>query len=202
MPHTINQIYRAAGTPPTADTTDAATIQVDSVTGQLTYNNNGTAHRIDSVATGGVIAKSVLFTENATSTTHTGSVVVPALSTLIDIIVTSEALWTGGTATLKVGDTVDDDGYFIGVNLKATDLLVNEVLTASGSTGNWGGKNGAYLVAATGQRGPGATNFGTYQKAGTTITGVVTVGTPATTAGRTIMTVIYATPTITAATTN
>jgi hypothetical protein len=200
MPHTINQIYRAGGGAPAADTTDAAGIQFDTTTSQLSVNSNGTVAYIPSIANGSVIAKSVLFTENATATTHTGTVVIPAGSTLIDIIVTNKALWTGGTATMKVGDSVDDDGYFVGVNLKATDLVLGEVLTASGSTGNWGGVNGAYLVAATGRRGPAATNFATYQDAGTSIIGVVTVGTPATTVGRTIMTVIYATPSITAAT--
>lgn len=200
MPHTINHIYRQGGAPSTSQDTDAAVIHVNSTTGLLAVNNNGTVGNYVATEQGGVIAKQVLFTENATATTHTGSVVIPAGSTLIDIIVTNKALWTGGTATMKVGDAVDDDGYFTGIDLKATDLVLGEVLTASGSTGNWGGKNGAYLVAATGRRGPAATNFGTYQDAGTTITGVVTVGTPATTVGRTIMTVIYATPTITAAT--
>jgi hypothetical protein len=100
---------------------------------------------------------------------------------------------------MKVGDTVDDDGYFTGINLKATDLLVGEVLSIADST-NWGGKNGAYLVAATGQRGPVATNFGTYYAAGSNILGTVTVGTPATTAGRTFMKVVYSLGTVVAAT--
>jgi hypothetical protein len=192
MGHTVNEIYRSVGAAAPAADGFSAGIGVDSATNQLTYNDNGTQHRINSVANGGVIAKSVLFTENATATTHTGSVVIPALSTLIDIIVTSEALWTGGTATMKVGDAVDDDGYFTGVDL-------NEVLSL-GAEGNWGGKQGAYLVAATGRNGAVATNFGTYLKAGTTIKGIVTVGTPATTVGRTFMTVIYSTPTVVAAT--
>ena len=200
MPHVVDEIYRAGGTAKNSGDAATSKIQVDSLTGKLSYNDNGTIYNVVPTELGGVIAKQVLFTENATATSHTGSVVIPAASTLIDIIVTSEALWTGGTASMKVGDTADDDGYFVGVDLKATDLLVGEVLSVSGSTGNWGGKNGAYLVAATGRRGPTTSNFGTYYKAGSTITGVVTVGTPATTVGRTIMTVIYATPTITAAT--
>lgn len=132
----------------------------------------------------------VSFTEDATSTTHTGSVVLPAASWLHNIQVLSQALWTGGTAVMKVGDTADDDGYFIGVDLKATDLLVGEVLDTTPST-SWGGKEGAYLVAATGRRGPTSSNFAKYYAAGSTITGVVTVGTPATTAGRTFMAVTY-----------
>lgn len=149
--------------------------------------------------TGVVVAKTVTFTEDATSTTHTGSVTVPAGATILDIQVTNSVLWTGGTATMKVGDAADDDGYFTGIDLKATDLLVGEVLSAMHGD-LWGGKNGAYLVAATGRRGPTSTNFGNYQAAGAVITGVVTVGTPATTAGRTFMTVFYAVGAVTAAT--
>lgn len=142
-------------------------------------------------SSGLVVAKTIAFVEDATSLTHTASVTLPAGAELLDIICTTAALWTGGTATLKVGDTAVTDGYFIGVNLKATDLLVGEVLSVSGSTGNWGGKNGAYLVAATGQRGPAATNFGTHYTAGSIIVATVTVGTPATTVGRTFVTVYY-----------
>jgi len=149
------------------------------------YRNSGTS--------GSPITKVVSFTENATATTHTGSVVLPAGAFLMSIRVLNPVLWTGGTAVMKVGDTADDDGYFIGIDLKATDLLVGEVLDTESST-LWGGKEGAYLVAASGRRGPLTTNFGQYQAAGTTITGVVTVGTPATTVGRTFMIVTYLNP--------
>ena len=152
-----------------------------------------------SKGTGFPIVKQITFTENATATSHTGSVTLPAGAVLLDVQVTSNVLWTGGTATMKVGDTADDDGYFTGVNLKATDLLVGELLSAQSST-LWGGKEGAYLVAVTGRRGPTSTNFANYYAAGSIITGVVTVGTPATTAGRTVMTVVYTLPVVTAAT--
>jgi hypothetical protein len=141
-------------------------------------------------ASGNIITKVVTFTENATNTVHTGSVVLPPTAWLHNIQVLSSVLWTGGTATMKVGDTADDDGYFTGIDLKATDLLVGEVLDTSPST-SWGGKEGAYLVAASGRRGPAATNFAKYYAAGSTIAGIVTVGTPATTAGRTFMAVTY-----------
>jgi hypothetical protein len=144
----------------------------------------------DPVGSGFIITKRIAFTENATNTIHTGTVVLPAGAWLHNIEVTSSVLWTGGTATMKVGDSVDDDGFFIGINLKATDLLVGEVLSIANSS-NWGGKEGAYLVAATGRRGPAATNFGVYYAAGSSIKGIVTVGTPATTAGRTWMSVTY-----------
>lgn len=137
-----------------------------------------------------VISKRVLFTENATNTVHTGTVTLPAGAWLHSIQVTNQALWTGGTATMIVGDTADPDGYFTTTDLKATDLLVGEVLD-SAEPSNWGGVNGAYLVAATGRRGPTTNNFGMYYAAGSNIIGVVTVGTPATTVGRTLMTVNY-----------
>lgn len=141
-------------------------------------------------ASGVMVTKIVPFIENATNTIHTGTVPIPAGATLHSIKVTSSVLWTGGTATMKVGDTADDDGYFIGVDLKATDLLVGEVLETQSST-LWGGKEGAYLVAASGRRGPTSSNFAMYYAAGSNVLGTITVGTPATTAGRTFMIVTY-----------
>lgn len=141
-------------------------------------------------STGLMITKRVLFTENATNTIHTGTVTLPAGAWLHSIEVTNQVLWGATTAVLKVGDTADDDGYFVGVDCKATDLLVGEVLSTAETT-RWGGKNGAYLVSATGRRGPTATNFSQYYVAGSDIVGVMTVGTPAATTGRTIMSVTY-----------
>lgn len=142
-------------------------------------------------ATGQVITKIVAFVQDATSVSHTGTVPIPAGAWLHSIRVTSSVLWTPtGAATMKVGDTADDDGYFTGINLKATDLLVGEVLDTHSST-LWGGKEGAYLDATTGRRGPVTSNFGEYYAAGSNITGIITVGTPANTAGRTFMIVTY-----------
>jgi hypothetical protein len=147
-------------------------------------------------STGMMIAKRVLFTENATNTTHTGTVAIPAGAWVYDIQVTNQALWGATSAALTIGDSGDADGYFASVDCKATDLVVGEVLSVfQGSIdtdGLWGGKQGSYLVAATGRRGPTATNFGPYYAAGSNIIGVMAVGTPAATTGRTIMTVTYA----------
>lgn len=151
---------------------------------------NGVSANVQTQLDSRMITKIVTFTENATATTHTGTVAIPAGAVLHNIQVMSSVLWTGGTAVMKVGDTADDDGYFTGIDLKATDLLVGEVLDTSPST-SWGGKEGAYLVAATGRRGPTSNNFAKYYAAGSNIVGVVTVGTPATTAGRTFMVVSY-----------
>lgn len=152
----------------------------------LMFFGNGT---LITVPSGMMLTKTVTFTEQGAGT-HTGSVTLPAGSWLHSIQVTSSVLWAAGTsATLKVGDTADDDGYFTGVNLKATDLLVGEVLDTA-EQGQWGGKNGAYLVAATGVSGPVATNFGRYYAAGSVISGIVTqVG--AGTTGRSFMNVRY-----------
>lgn len=134
-----------------------------------------------------VEAHEVTFTEDGAGT-YTGSVSVPAGATIIDIIVNGVALWTAATsATLKVGDATDDDGYYTGVNLKATDLLAGESLSFALA----GGKAGAYI--ANSQVSP------RYSASARVISGIVTsVG--AGTAGRTRMIVIFALPTATAAT--
>lgn len=81
------------------------------------------------------------FTENGAGT-YTFSVTLPANAILYDIVVHAEALWTAGTsATMKVGDVATDNGYFTGVNLKATDLLAAESLSFPFP----GGKPGADL---------------------------------------------------------
>jgi hypothetical protein len=151
---------------------------------------------VGGIGSGVVQSRTVAYVENATNTLHTGTVPIPAGAWVHDILITNQALWTAtGAVTMKVGDTADDDGYFTGVDMKATDLAVGEVLSMKQGSidtdGMWGGKQGAYLVAATGRRGPVATNFGMYYAAGSNITGIITVGTPATAVGRTFMNVTY-----------
>lgn len=141
---------------------------------------------------GAVVGKSVTFAETASGVSHVATIAIPAGATLLDIQVSGGVLWGAGAAVLKVGDTADDDGYFINVNLKTTDLLPGEVLSVAGSTANWGGRNGAYLNATTGQRGPTSSNFGTRYVAGSNILATVTVTTPSVTTGRTYLTVFYA----------
>lgn len=159
--------------------------------GQVPVFYNGTQWE----PTGGsnFVTRMVAFTENATNTIHTGTVPLPPGAYLEKIQVLSSALWGAAAAVLSVGDTASANGYFNAVNLKATDLLVGEVLDSDQSE-SWGGKQGAYLVSATGQRGPTSTNFGRYYPAGSNIVGVVTVTTPAVTTGRTFMIVTYSVP--------
>ena len=139
-----------------------------------------------------ISSSTVLFTENGAGT-YTGSVSLPAGSILIDIIIHAIAKWTAGTsAIMKVGDVADDDGYFTGVNLKATDLLAGESINFSHA----GGQSGADLDAASGA---GAHVRRRQLATDRVISGVVTsVG--AGTAGRTLMTVMWLEPTASAAT--
>lgn len=131
-----------------------------------------------------VRAVEVTFTETTGAGTYTGSVVLPAGATLLDIIVNGVALWTATTsATLIVGDGTDPDGYYIGVDLKATDLLAGESLSFALA----GGKAGAYI--ADSQVSP------RYSASARTISGVVTTVGAAGNAGRTRMVVVYVLPT-------
>jgi len=143
-----------------------------------------------------VFAKTVLFTEDATSLTHTGTVVVPAGATLLDIIVVPQVLWTATTsAAFTCGDANSATGWFTSTNLKATDLILGERLQASqavATDGSYGGaKEGAYVTTA-GRFGQQSTNMiGGYCPTAYSVIGVVTVVGPSTTAGRTRMTVLW-----------
>ncbi len=154
---------------------------------------------IDSSVIGLIHARSVTFTEDATSTTHTGTIVIPAGSYLLDIQIIPVVLWTDSSAALIVGDATDDDGWFSTTQLDTTDLVIGERLAAA-SDNNWGGVNGAYLTTA-GRFGPatGSGAGGYYSSEGSVI-GKITVSSPSAAAGRTRMVVIYATPDVTAAT--
>lgn len=112
----------------------------------------------------------------------TQSITVPAGAVIVDIRLSARALWNQGTsATMIVGDAADPDGFYTAVNLKATDLLAEETIRFE----SVGGKQGAYIVAATGE-------LNDFSDSERVITGqITTVGTAATT-GDTVMTVIFA----------
>ena len=136
-----------------------------------------------------IVSAELTFTETTGAGTYTGSVVKPAGATLLDIIVNGVALWdTATSATLKVGDATDDDGYYTAVNLKATDLLAGESLSFALA----GGKAGAYI--ANSQVSP------RYTAAEQTISAVVTTVGASGSAGRTRVVVVYCTPGAVAAT--
>lgn len=175
---------------------DATDTLVGKATTDTLTNKTITAPIITAPAagsTGMILTKAARFEETAAGVSHVATIALPAGAVLHSIKIIAEALWGAAAAVMKVGDTADDDGYFIGVDLKATDLLVGEVLETNNDA-LWGGKEGAYLVAATGQRGPVATNFGMYYGAGTNIIGTVTVTTPTPTTGRTVLCVEYSVP--------
>jgi hypothetical protein len=178
---------------------------IDASSAQTMTNKTLTAPVISGVVTsvsptitgndgsGVIFSKTVLFTEDATHTTHTGTVVIPAGATLLDILVVPEVLWanTGGVAGFTCGDAGSANGWFTNTNLKATDLLLGERLQASNAS-YWGGVNGTYLVSATGRFGQQTTNMiGGYCPTAYSVIGVVTTVAPASTAGRTRMTVLW-----------
>jgi hypothetical protein len=119
---------------------------------------------------------------------YTASCIIPAGAYIQDVQVHAVTLWDSGTsATLKVGDGDDDDGFYTGVNAKATDLVANEVL----SFGHDGGKLGAYITDDNGV-------MTQYSSSARTITATMTtVG--ATTAGETRFIIEWAKPTDTVA---
>lgn len=130
-----------------------------------------------------VVSKEVTFTETAGAGVYTGSVVVPAGAEILDIKLKNTALWTATTsATAKVGDATDDDGWFTAVDMKATDLLVGEELNFIQT----GGKEGAYLDLTTGKR------SAVYSASARTISCIITTVGAAGAAGRSRLTVIYA----------
>jgi hypothetical protein len=129
------------------------------------------------------------FTQTSAAGTYTGTVAVPAGALVTDIKVWSTVLWNAGTSSImKVGDT-DDDGWYTGIDLQATDLLVGEEINFVQT----GGKEGVYIVLASGLR------SAAYSASARNVTGIITqTGTG--TAGRTFMAVEYVVPTATAAT--
>jgi hypothetical protein len=184
-------IYVNAGAPTNGASGTFANIagpgsQLIDYTNKILYMNTGT--KAVPVWTAGAylgvqVAKEVTLTETTGAGVYTGSVTVPAGATILDIIVNGVALWTATTsATLKVGDVADDDGYYTAVDLKATDLLAGESLSFSLA----GGKAGAYI--ANSQVSP------RYAVAARIISAICTTVGAAGNAGRTRMTVIYSLP--------
>ena len=122
--------------------------------------------------TTGVAGQAAVFTAN---------LIVPAYTLLIDIVVTSQALWNQGTsAALVVGDADDPDGFIVSVDCKATDLLQYESISIGANTGLAGGKIGAYMANSQWCKGSGT--YGQLSPAVRTLTATLTtVGTAATT---------------------
>lgn len=133
----------------------------------------------------GIQRLSARFVEDGAGT-YGAEFILPAGSTLYDIIVTAEALWTAATsASLEVGNAGDPDGYLTAVDLKATDLLAGESVSIGGGLYTAGGTAGADAVVGTNTH-----IVDRYYSAESTILAtVVSVG--AGTAGRTRVDVLY-----------
>ena len=132
-----------------------------------------------------VRAEEMTFVEEGAGV-YTGSINVPAGSTILDVIVHAVALWDAATsAALIVGDAADPNGFFDAVNLKATNLLAGESI----SFAQTGGLEGDDLDSPA----AGAHVRRRYLATARVVTGQVTsVG--AGTAGRTRITVVYSKP--------
>ena len=151
------------------------------------------------VISGGVVAQpgrllfeEVTFTEAGAAGTYTGSVTVPAYAWLLDIKIYNLTYWGAGTnALMDVGDVADPNGWFAGISLKATDIVDYTTGTHAEviDFNNPGGKEGVYLVSATGER---ELMFATTARV---ITGLVTTTGGSSSAGRTRMVVLYTDPT-------
>lgn len=168
-----NKIIEQKGT--SYRTSQIITDEITVGTGAVFSNSTGVAQ-----------TQECTFTETTGAGVYTGSVSIPAGATIHDIIVNGVALWTATTsATLKVGDVADDDGYYTAVDLKATDLLAGESISFTAA----GGKAGAYI--ANSQVSP------RYSASARVISGIITTVGAAGSAGRTRMQVLWSLPSTT-----
>ncbi len=120
------------------------------------------------------------FTETTGAGVYTATVIQPAGSTLLDIVVNGVALWTATTSALmSVGDAGNAAGYFTAIDLKAAELLAGESISFNLA----GGKAGAYIANA--QVSP------RFRAAATTLSAVVTTVGAAGAAGITRVTFIF-----------
>ena len=146
----------------------------------------------------------VAFVEDGSGTSYTATVEVPANTLVLDIGFVTTVLWDGTSASLGIGDDDDADGWLTTVDLKATDLLVGEVISIRDADGTapWGGVQGAYLTAAAGRRGrvTAGVDSGLYYGAASEVIFVVTPGAADGSAGRSFGWVTMVTPTFTAST--
>lgn len=110
---------------------------------------------------GGLTFEHLFFHENDGSSSngwrsYTGIVNLPKRALLFDIVAYAEVVWDDtGTVSMNVGDhntagtALDADGYFTGVNLKATDLTAEQTIRLSGNLATAGGEGGAYTNVGT-----------------------------------------------------
>lgn len=131
------------------------------------------------------------FTETAGTGTYTGTVVVPAGATVVDVIWRNTVVWANAaSASVVVGDDDDVNGYVEATNLKSAPAAdTNGAAAGLSSRLSLGATIGVYKGGA-----------GKYCAAQKTITATVTTGVGTETAGRSRMLVTYAVPSVAAAT--
>jgi hypothetical protein len=147
-------------------------------------------NKTDGIAASGylMVQEDRTFTETAGAGTFTATVVIPAGSTVYDVIFRNTVAWNSETsATLDAGDADDPNGYFAAVDVKA---LTADTATVPGSISVLQNDTGAGAYG-------GLIKF--YPTAGLITAAIVKVGTTGT-AGRSRLSVIYGTPTAVAAT--
>jgi hypothetical protein len=133
-------------------------------------------------------------TANSGAGAYSATVTIPGGCYIVDVIVHAVAVWNSSSAvTLIVGDAVDDDCYFTGVDLKATDIIAAEGLSLSGGTGLAGGKVGADIANSQWNR--------RYLATARVIKAKATAAGASGTTGVTRVLVIYTDPTIATAAT-
>lgn len=189
------------------DTLSIGGTSVTSTAAELNIMDGVTATAIELNKTDGLavtayiaVTDGVSFTEDGSGTSYTATVEVPAGAVVHNICFTSTVLWDGTSASLQIGDDDDPNGWFEATDIKATALLVGEVLCAA-EDGAWGGENGAYLTAA-GRRGrvTAGVDSGWYYGAASEVIFLVTPGAADGSAGRSFGWVTYSVPTFTAST--
>jgi hypothetical protein len=159
-------------------------------------------NKLDGVAATGYasVCEGISFVEDGSGTSYTGTVEIPAGAILHDVGFTNTVLWDGTSASLTIGDDTAGDAWFTATDLKATELVVGEVLSAA-DDGTWGAANGVHLTSA-GRRGPvtAGVDSGWYYGAASEVIFLVTPGAADGSAGRSFGWVRYSVPTFVAST--
>lgn len=146
----------------------------------------GAAGITPNATAGLIVSERLSLTETTGAGVYTATVNVPSGALILDIKLWSTVLWTAATsATGKIGDVATDNGWFTGINLKATDLLVGEEINFIQT----GGKEGTYLSLSTGAR---SAAYGAARAVSCIVTTVGASGS----AGRSFFEVIYSLPPI------
>ena len=189
-----NSFVRETGAATLTDKTlTAPTITAPIITGTSTIGAGLTVTSPSIVTpTGVAVALEAAFTQTAANATHTATFEVPAGATIIDIIITSVAVWDSDTSTVLKMGIGDDDCFFTGLDLKT--------IPGAGKSINFshpGDAEGASIPKIDGGVGAtqlGATNGFLYKATAQSVVAVVTDTNVSGVAGRTRVTLIYTLP--------